>query len=93
MIHHILVQIKKNTDAFINKVIDITIAGIHRVDYPNIWASTKKREFDFMSPNTWRAVIHGVAKSRTRLSDWTELNNNLSKCKSFISFQGHIFFF
>ena len=23
----------------------------------------------------WRAAIHGVAKSRTRLSDWTELNN------------------
>ena len=23
---------------------------------------------------TWRAAIHGVAKSRTRLSDWTELN-------------------
>ena len=22
----------------------------------------------------WRAVIHGVTKSRTRLSDWTELN-------------------
>ena len=22
----------------------------------------------------WRSVIHGVAKSRTRLSDWTELN-------------------
>ena len=22
----------------------------------------------------WRAVIHGVAKSRTRLSDWTEVN-------------------
>ena len=21
----------------------------------------------------WRAVIHGVTKSRTRLSDWTEL--------------------
>ena len=21
----------------------------------------------------WHAVIHGVAKSRTRLSDWTEL--------------------
>lgn len=21
----------------------------------------------------WRAAIHGVAKSRTRLSDWTEL--------------------
>ena len=23
---------------------------------------------------TWRAAIHGVSKSRTRLSDWTELN-------------------
>ena len=23
----------------------------------------------------WRAAIHGVAKSRTRLSDWTELNS------------------
>ena len=22
----------------------------------------------------WRAVVHGVKKSRTRLSDWTELN-------------------
>ena len=22
----------------------------------------------------WRAAIHGVAESRTRLSDWTELN-------------------
>ena len=22
----------------------------------------------------WRAVIHGVTKNRTRLSDWTELN-------------------
>ena len=22
----------------------------------------------------WRAVVHGVAKSRTRLRDWTELN-------------------
>ena len=27
-----------------------------------------------MDRGVWRAVIHGVAKSRTRLSDWTELN-------------------
>ena len=26
---------------------------------------------------TWHAVIHGVAKSRTRLSDWTELTYNV----------------
>ena len=28
----------------------------------------------------WRAAVHGVAKSRTRLSDWTELNHS-SRCK------------
>ena len=25
----------------------------------------------------WRAVIHGVAKSQTRLSNWSDLNNNI----------------
>ena len=28
-----------------------------------------------MDREAWRAVIHGVTKSRTRLSDWTELNS------------------
>ena len=35
-----------------------------------------------MNREAWRAAIHGVAKSRTRLSDWTELNcccNKLSQ--------------
>ena len=27
-----------------------------------------------MDREAWRAAIHGVAKSRTRVSDWTELN-------------------
>ena len=27
-----------------------------------------------MDREVWRAAIHGVAKSRTRLSDWTEMN-------------------
>ena len=27
-----------------------------------------------MDREAWHAVVHGVAKSRTRLSDWTELN-------------------
>ena len=33
-----------------------------------------------MDREAWRAAIHGVSKSRTGLSDWTELNwteNNL----------------
>ena len=35
-----------------------------------------------MDREAWRPVIHGVAKSRTRLGDWTELNwrtNNWKK--------------
>ena len=31
-----------------------------------LWEIVKNRE-------TWRAAVHGVTKSRTRLSDWTEL--------------------
>ena len=30
-----------------------------------------------MDREAWRAAIHGVAKSWTRLSDWTELRGSL----------------
>ena len=33
---------------------------------------SKLREF-VMDRKAWRAAIHGVTKSRTQLSDWTEL--------------------
>ena len=31
-----------------------------------------------MDREAWRAAVHGVAKSRTRLSDWTELKPKIS---------------
>ena len=36
-----------------------------------------------MDREAWRAAIHGVAKSQTRLSNWTELNWNQVRVKSF----------
>ena len=27
-----------------------------------------------MDREAWRAAVHGIAKTRTQLSDWTELN-------------------
>ena len=31
-----------------------------------------------MDREAWRAAVHGVTKSQTRLSDWTEPNNQLN---------------
>ena len=35
-----------------------------------------------MDREAWRAAIHGVSKSRTRLSDWTELNKTQREASS-----------
>ena len=43
------------------------ITNLMHMSLGEVWGLVMDRE-------AWRAGIHGVAKSRTRLSDWTELN-------------------
>ena len=45
-----------------------------------------------MDREAWRAVIHGVAESWTRLNDWTELNCNFFWKIFLIYFNGRYFF-
>ena len=51
----------------------------------NSYLSLSERRELVMDREAWSAAIHGVAKSQTRLSNWTELNwtelNKLQKNK------------
>ena len=46
------------------------ITDLMDVSLSELWGMVMDRE-------AWRAAIHGVAKSRTRLSDWTGLKQIL----------------
>ena len=44
-----------------------------------VWVNSRSWSWSWeMDREAWRAAIHGVAKSRTQLSNWTELNYFLS---------------
>ena len=42
--------------------------------YTNLWSNPLQYFSleNFMDRGAWQATVHGVAKSQTRLSDWTE---------------------
>ena len=52
--------------------------------------SLRKLQELVMVREAWSAAFHGVAKSRTQLSDWPELNRYLLQCVTVVQLPSHV---
>ena len=70
-------HLMRRTDSFEKTLMLVKIEGRRRRGQQRMrwtWVLSKLREL-VMDREAWRAAIHGVTKSRTGLSNWTELLN------------------
>ena len=70
-------QIARTATCVCSVLVSVWVGGAPREENPSIWHGRGKFHGGgdelVMDREAWRGAIHGVTKSRTRLSDGTEL--------------------